>query len=844
MPTLATDTNLMEQWEQYHAEGLTVFPLKRGGKNPGTDFGIRWQHDWIKAGRATWPDLARTYETGTYGLWLATGQISKRVVLDLDSAEAEQVWRDKLGPDVFDRALKVSSGRRDDETGFVGRHLHFRIRPDDERDWAGHDDDGLGYDFRGDGGGVVMPPSVHATGRVYEWLDGGELLDAPECLRKEHRPTKPGTPPAPADRTRASSTLAGELALEPDDPGRGNNWLTRVAGHLAKSERWYDRYLGLLKNVNWASTDPIEEGSFMKTVESVWHAEHSKPAVHDQSNGWLTGDGERLYTLCEEGTGEDKVLKAREWADFDITVRSITRASDGSMVYTVDLHTAADDVTHTGKQLDPAILSTDAKMTGWLAAYGATVLPSPYDKFGVYPNRARLARYLRAQEATASNAVRHLGWSGDLEQFIAHEGIVDERGLSPHEGSVPDPVLGSWAPYRYGVVPQDEARRVLREVLTYQDAVTTSVFGSWWVMALLKGQYQASQFPFMSIEAPSESGKSTGFFAMMVALAGNTGGHGRYTAPAFRDALAGHRNGVTWLDDMTEIGDLQDMIRQLTAEGHWSKKGSDRRETETVQLLCPLVVSGEGLGSVMSEKAMRDRALSLEVTSPKGRMSLHDPTRPQWDDVQALLAQYGGKPEGLAAVAGTLVGLVLSHADLLADIATLRAGSGRHGDKMSIIRAGARVLAAVTGDDTHVTRVDAWVLDQEDEGNVNYAISEIVPWFLRANLVPTSANGHQAAYWDSKAGTVWVAPARLADAWRARPGTSAREKQLGSEDAVRSELKANGVDLTGKTKWVDRTNGRKARYVPLTDDLATLVMDRVGAASASSDEPTTTSDDG
>lgn len=836
MPTLATNA-VMEQWREYHAQGLTVFPLKKGGKNPGTDFGIKWQQDWIRANRPTWPDLATKFETGTYGLWLATGQVSKRVVLDIDSLEAEKVWRDKLGDETFDRALKVTSGRRDDKTGFVGKHLHFKVREDDQREWAGHDDDALGYDFRGDGGGVVMPPSVHKTGRVYQWVDG-ELFDAPECLRKEHRPTRPAAPDATAPRGfSTATTLAEELMLPPDDPGRGNNWLARVAGFLAKSERWYDRYLALLNNINWASVDPIEEGDFMKTVESIWRAENTKVAECTQDNGWLTGDGERLYTMCQEGSGDDKVLKKREWADFDITVRSITRASDGSMVYTVDLHTAADGVTHTGKQLDPAIFATDAKATAWLAGYGATILPSPNDVYAGYPNRARLAKYLRAQEAASSNAVMHLGWNHDLKQFITHDGVITSEGaLVPHEGSVPDPVLTSWSPYRYGVVSEDEARAVLTEVLTFQDETVTSVFGAWWAMGLLKGQYQASQFPFVSIEAPSESGKTNGFFALMVALAGNTNGHGRYTAPAFRDALAGHRNGVTWLDDMTEITDLQDTIRQLTAEGHTSKKGDDRRKTDTVQLLCPLVVSGEGLGSVMSEKAMRDRALALEVTSPKGRMSLRDPSKPQWDDVQALLATYGGKPEHLAAVAGTVVGLVLRHAPMLSDLTSLRSSSGRHGDKMALVRMGARILAAVTGDDRHIARVDAWVELQQDEGNVNYAVSEIMPWFLRSNLMPTSANGHQAAYWDVAAQTVWVAPARLADAWRARPGLSAREKQLGTEDAIRAELKANGVDSTGKAKWVDRVNNRKAKYLAIEGAIAALIMDAIGAVHTDDEE--------
>lgn len=815
-----TGISIRELWREYSEQGLEVFPLKKGGKNPGTDFGIKWQQDWVRAGRRTFPDLADMFETGTYGLWLATGQVSKRVVLDLDRPEAADYWRDKLGEAVFNAALKVSTGRDG------GRHLHFRIREDDQRAWESHSDEHIGYDFRGDGGGVVLPPSVHKSGRVYEWLDG-DLLDAPEILRKENQPKQEQA--RATGRVTGASTLAELLDLPPDDPGRGNNWLARVAGHLAKLDRrYYDRYLGLLRNINWASVDPIEETAFMKTVESIWNAENSKTEVHSQDNGWLIGDGSRLYTLVEVGSGEDKKLMSAEWADFDVTVRSITRASDGTMVYTVDLIT--DDHTYNGVQLDPAIFSTDSKLTQWLATRGATILPPPYDKYAGHSARARLHKYLRHQQAQSSNAVRYLGWNNELKEFIVHEGVITpDVQIRPHDGSVPDSVLTSWAPYCYGVVAEQEAIEVLKEVLTYQDETVTSVFAAWWVMCLLKGRFQASQFPFMSIEAPSESGKTTGYFALMIAMAGNTSGHGQYTAPSFRDALAGHRNGITWLDDMTEITGLQDTIRQVTAEGHTSKKGTDRRETETVQLLCPLVVSGEGLGTVMSEKAMRDRAIQLEVTSPKGRRSLKDPSRPQWDDIQELMARYGGKPENLTAVAGTLVSLVHRRADMLAGLKDLRTTSGRHGDKMAIIRMGARILADITDDASHVERVDTWCAGQTDEGSVNYAIGEIIPWYLRSNFIPTSAKGHQAAYYDARADTVWVSPQKLADAWRLRGGLTGRERQLGTEEAIRAELKANACDLTGKSKWVSRQPDQKAKYVAVAGALATLVMDKVGA---------------
>lgn len=821
MVRLSADVTLMDTWKDYHNSGLTIFPLKKGGKNPGTDFGIRWQQDWVQKGKPTYPELATTFESGTYGLWLATGQISKRVVLDLDSPQAEAYWRERIGEATFNRSLKVSTGR--------GRHLHFFIRPDDDRPWPGHSDEQIGFDFRGDGGGVVMPPSVHKSGRVYEWADG-ELLEAPECLRKEAQPRVIAARDGGTNTGGNGTTLAGELMLPPGDPGRGNNWLARVAGFEAKAERkFYDRYVARMMNYNWASVDPIDEGDFMKTIESIWNSEHDKTEQPSQENGWLVGDGARMFTHCEVGNGDDKKRILGEWADFDVRVLSITRATDGTIVYTINLFT--DGHTYESIQLDPAIFSSDSKMTQWLGIRGATILPQQGDKYANLPHRHRLAKYLKAQDAASSNAVHHLGWNSDLGQFIAHEGIISSAGIQSHTGSVPDPVLISWAPYVYGVVSEAEALEVLREVLTYQDETVTSVFGAWWVMAILKGRYVVSQFPFMSIEAPSESGKTNGFFAFMVALAGNTNGHGRYTAPAFRDALAGHRNGMTWLDDVTEITDLQDTIRQLTAEGHASKKGDDRRQNETIKLLCPLVVSGEGLGSVMSEKAMRDRAIQLEVSSPKGRMSYKDPTRAQWDDIQEMLTRYSddGKPEHMSKVAGTLVSLVHQRADMLSELKAMKSGGGRHGEKVGIIRMGARILADMLDDPTIIERVDRWCEGQEDEGAINYAIGEIIPWYLRNNLIPTSATGHVPAYYDQRADTVWVSPARLADAWRSRANLSGREKQLGTEDAIRAEFKANNIDLLGKPKWTDRKANTKSRYVALSGPLATAIMDRVGA---------------
>jgi len=256
--------DLRQLWADYAAEGLTVFPLVKGGKNPGTDFGIKWQKDWLEAGRPTFPALWNTFSTGTYGLWLATGQCSKRVVLDLDTPQAADYWREQLGEAVFNAALKVTSRR--------GHHLHFRIREDDDREWASHSDEEIGFDFRGDGGGVVLPPSVHKSGHVYEWRDG-VLMDAPECLRKENQPkrqSKEGGGRAPGGE------IARKLNLPPDDPGRGNNWLASIAGLIANAFHSEEVYKAVGRNLNWACLDPQEEDVVEKTLNSIWKSQQEK----------------------------------------------------------------------------------------------------------------------------------------------------------------------------------------------------------------------------------------------------------------------------------------------------------------------------------------------------------------------------------------------------------------------------------------------------------------------------------------------------------------------------------------------------------------------------------------
>ena len=110
------------------------------------------------------------------------------------------------------------------ETGSGGLHLFFRM-PDgiDVRNSAGAV--GPGVDVRGNGGYVVAPPSLHASGRRYRWENHPKetpLADAPDWLLERMGP-------------RRSGAIGRRPMLPRRIPeGERNHWLTSAAGTMRR----------------------------------------------------------------------------------------------------------------------------------------------------------------------------------------------------------------------------------------------------------------------------------------------------------------------------------------------------------------------------------------------------------------------------------------------------------------------------------------------------------------------------------------------------------------------------------------------------------------------------------
>jgi hypothetical protein len=239
--------HLIEVALRYAEHGWPVLPLhtahRRGcsccnaidcgspGKHPRTGRGLHdasTDPDQLRGWWTRWPDA---------NVGIATGASSKLLVLDIDLPD---------GPTSLAR-LQADQGALpptcEQRTGSGGRQLLFahpghavgnrtRLLP--------------GIDLRGDGGYIVVPPSIHATGCRYQWLGRIPPADPPgwllSLLDRSRTPDVPvvdvaaRTLPTGSPQQRyIAAALQRELAsLATAVEGSRNDTLNRAAFNLGQ----------------------------------------------------------------------------------------------------------------------------------------------------------------------------------------------------------------------------------------------------------------------------------------------------------------------------------------------------------------------------------------------------------------------------------------------------------------------------------------------------------------------------------------------------------------------------------------------------------------------------------
>lgn len=820
------------EWAMYYrSRGLVVIPAR--DKRPA----IKWREHEDR--HPTEEEIVKwfTGETfrGRLQAYVVCGQISGVVVLDCDSPEAEEWWSEVLGEVMQTTARSLSGSGR-------GHHYWFTLGEQPVKGRS-RNKGAMKWDLRGEGGGVVVPPSRHESGEPYVWeldLDHIKPWPYPEALDRPDTQDREGS-----IQSEGSSSLAWLLA-NPGDGGR-NNWVTKVLGHYAKALRYEDGYRQTAEMV-WAmvsaipNPDPYERDEFDRTVESVWATEHGKwngAAKPDSQSGYLSGDGSRLYALCtDKDTGEF----LQPWAEFDIKAKRRVTDEHNVSTYLVDV------TRHLGSGVDilhdvvlPAdILGTNDSLNRWLAGRLLMVTNSPKGDLGFKMSKgARLQQYIQSQNPLEIRTAPWMGWYDDDRLgsvYVCSQGVIDADGLHTSEEAnlIPNPSKvksGGGTEWYYGFDgSREQAQAVLREVLTYHDPVVTSTFGAMWALAPIKGAMMeaASLFPHIALIAPSEAGKTNGFFDLMLQSNGRLSVGGTYTPASLRDDLARHRGGFVWIDDPANVDDLGDLLRAAAGEGVHSRKGGQNwSEVIHTSLVAPLVISAEGM-EMLRERAMADRTVQLEVPSPVGRESRRG-NYPQWDDIVSLTQRLGhlgrfaghyvqGAFEWLRSIGGT-DGL---HRLLL----ELRVGTGRQAEKTAIVRAGARCLAYIAGvsvDGEHgwtdlsvdglmvggadpidlVGIVDSWAEGHSTQVRP-YLIEVVLPTFLaNRGFVPNYRSVPVEPVWIASDGCLRVSVNGLATWWQrfaASRTDKERAQQLGSKSAMLSEAQMMDLQMAAPVK--------------------------------------------
>lgn len=203
----------LEAANNYAAKGWTVIACQPRSKSPAV---TEWKSFQTK--KPSWEDLRKWFPGDANNLAILTGKGSGIVVLDVDNPDA-------LDDYDIPETLTVKTAK--------GYHYYFK-HPGCAV--SNGPIKGLG-DIKADGGYVVAPPSLHETGKRYEWVDPeAPLAECPEWIISKskareiadrHNESFVKEPPTLTDYAKGWLGDVDKLAMA--SKGGRNDLLNRVA---------------------------------------------------------------------------------------------------------------------------------------------------------------------------------------------------------------------------------------------------------------------------------------------------------------------------------------------------------------------------------------------------------------------------------------------------------------------------------------------------------------------------------------------------------------------------------------------------------------------------------------
>lgn len=772
------DAESVEQLMLYWVgQGWSVFPLAPRSKEPyaGTNGVKDATNDpaQIAAWAKKWPDAN------------IGGSCAGKLVIDVDPRNGGKM------PDGLPPTRQHFSGRGDG-----GVHLIYSLT-DLQRIKSGSNVLGEGVDVKtGANSYVVLPGSIHPdTGRKYTADDQPVVFVSEDLLKRIRTAQASGGEGGGEVRSMLSSLLRN-----PPAEGGRNEWLAKICGHYAKKFRSQpDLYWTQV----WAANQllsikgrPLDEAEVDKTAKSIWNTETSGHPERDfletlrEEAGWLVSGDYQLMTAGYEGDDKKTDPVPVQFADFDLKLVGIlTDPDDGSQVYEMLLQRARDH-SEVPVNFKASVFGDPKNLRSKLAGYGV-VVTQPDKLVHKSPDWAsKLHQYVRSQTAPEYIRVDHIGWCDDEKGFLTFDGVIDKNGPRGCTVARPNPDLKTSraATQRYGTeATAAEAREILGEVVQFQELDTVTQFGAWWAANFAKHRIRryTNMFPVMAIEAASGSGKTSGFFSLMVQLSGSTTGEGHYTIPTLRNALAANYNGVVWVDDLDDPQNLHELIRVLTQGGTLTKMVNHTMSVN-YDLVGSMILSGESL-ELNGQKATMDRCVVLSPNSPTERKSAKGEYL-QWNDIVEVSDRLN-ELNGGASLAGHFVTAVLAADNEISracgELRT-KSPSGREGARWFTLAVGARILDyLLTGDRSLIESGEGQYfkrfielsekgdpVDESGETRMtiksdNTLTQRVLPMFLSTQGINSESKSHIARmYEENDEYEVMVNIRSLAEWWR------------------------------------------------------------------------------
>lgn len=302
------NSDLLTAALEYAAAGFRVLPLKTGDKVPLLP---KWTEN-----ASTDPEQIRAWwkQYPNANVGISTGEMESGkflTVVDLDNSpdkgkngfETLYEWQKEHG--ILPETLTV-------KTGGGGNHLYFFT----EKPYKTRSDilgSGSGIDVRSKGGCIVAPPSVHKSGRRYEWAagfdptqiaQGGEILDKLLSFEKP-REVKPvnsaaqpkkraaKTPvPVPLDRTEATIQRLGLSFSQ----GSRNDNLFKLAASLQAQGYEDSAIFDIVGQTNAERcSEPLPEKELETIIRSATeHYSKGIPRTVEAAGGSIEAYTERL----------------------------------------------------------------------------------------------------------------------------------------------------------------------------------------------------------------------------------------------------------------------------------------------------------------------------------------------------------------------------------------------------------------------------------------------------------------------------------------------------------------------------------------------------------------------